>query len=91
MNATKQSKYNALFNKLIPINNLPDKLIEIAKELGYPIFRQNSKYPINLNIWGIRSKSTCTKHYNDVIVMFYERDFNIWECMVLKLLLTRLI
>lgn len=58
MNATKESKYNALFNKLVHVNNLPDKFIEIAKELGYPIFRQNDKYLINLNIWGIRSKST---------------------------------
>lgn len=84
MKATKESKYNALFNKLIGVNDLPNRLIEIAKYLEYPIFRKNDSYPINLNIWGIRSKSTCTKHYNDVIIMFYERDFNIWECMVFE-------
>ena len=84
MKATKESKYNALFNKLIGVNDLPNRLIEIAKDLEYPIFRKNDSYPINLNIWGIRSKSSCTKHYNDVIVMFYERDFNIWECMVFE-------
>ena len=84
MKATKELKYNALFNKLIGVNDLPNRLIEIAKDLEYPIFRKNDSYPINLNIWGIRSKSTCTKHYNDVIVMFYERDFNIWECMVFE-------
>ena len=84
MKATKEWKYNALFNKLIGVNDLPNRLIEIAKDLEYPIFRKNDSYPINLNIWGIRSKSSCTKHYNDVIVMFYERDFNIWECMVFE-------
>lgn len=52
MKATKESKYNALFNKLIDVNDLPNRLIEIAKDLEYPIFRKNDKYPINLNIWG---------------------------------------
>lgn len=40
MKATKESKYNALFNKLIGVNNLPNRLIEIAKDLEYPIFRK---------------------------------------------------
>lgn len=79
-----QSEYNKLFNKLLRVPDLAKRLIEIAKELNYPIFRQNEKYPINLNIWGIRSKDTNTKYYNDVIVFFYERDFNIWESMVFE-------
>lgn len=29
MKATKESKYNALFNKLIDVNDLPNRLIEI--------------------------------------------------------------
>ena len=51
MKATNESKYNALFNKLIGVNDLPNRLIEIAKDLEYPIFRKNDSYPINLNIW----------------------------------------
>lgn len=79
-----QSEYNKLFNKLLRVPDLAKRLIEIAKELNYPIFRQNEKYPINLNIWGIRSKDINTKYYNDVIVFFYERDFNIWESMIFE-------
>lgn len=40
MKVTKESKYNALFNKLIDVNDLPNRLIEIAKDLEYPIFRK---------------------------------------------------
>ena len=47
MKATKESKYNVLFNKLIGVNDLPNRLIEIAKDLEYPIFRKNDSYPIN--------------------------------------------
>lgn len=79
-----QSEYNRLFNKLLRVPDLTKRFIKIAKELNYPIFRQNEKYPINLNIWGIRSKDTNTKYYNDVIVFFYERDFNIWESMIFE-------
>lgn len=79
-----QSEYNKLFNKLLRVPDLTKRFIKIAKELNYPIFRQNEKYPINLNIWGIRSKDTNTKYYNDVIVFFYERDFNIWESMIFE-------
>lgn len=79
-----QSEYNKLFNRLLRVPDLVKRLTEIANELNYPIFRQNEKYPINLNIWGIRSKDTNTKYYNDVIVFFYERDFNIWESMVFE-------
>ena len=46
MKATKESKYNALFNKLIGVNDLPNRLIGIAKDLEYPIFRKNDSYPI---------------------------------------------
>ena len=35
MKATKESKYNALFNKLIDVNDLPNRLIGIAKDLEY--------------------------------------------------------
>lgn len=71
-------QYNALFKKISQTDNLIDIFKKIADELDYPIFRKNSAYPINLNIWGIRSNERDTKHFNDVIVFFYESKKNTW-------------
>lgn len=74
-----KSKYNSLFNRLCKTKDLVDIFINIAKESNYPIFRRSEAYPINLNIWGIRSRDTNTKYYNDVIAFFYENEDNTWE------------
>lgn len=74
-----KSKYNALFNRLCKTKDLVNTFINIAKESNYPIFRRSEAYPINLNIWGIRSKDTNTKYYNDVIAFFYENEDSTWE------------
>ena len=62
MNNTKHTNYNSLYQRLLKEPNLPAKLIKIAKESNYPIFTSNKAYPINLNIWGIRSNNRDTKH-----------------------------
>lgn len=72
-------KYNALFNRLCKTKDLVNTFINIAKESNYPIFRRSEAYPINLNIWGIRSRDTNTKYYNDVIAFFYENEDSTWE------------
>lgn len=79
MQITGKSKYNALFNKLCKTKDLVNTFINIAKESNYPIFRRSEAYPINLNIWGIRSRDTNTKYYNDVIAFFYENEDSTWE------------
>lgn len=79
MQITGQSKYNTLFNRLCKTKDLVNTFINIAKESNYPIFRRNEAYPINLNIWGIRSRDTNTKYYNDVIAFFYENEDSTWE------------
>ena len=76
MNNTKHTNYNSLYQRLLKEPNLPAKLIKIAKESNYPIFTSNKAYPINLNIWGIRSNNRDTKHFNDVIVVFYNGTFD---------------
>lgn len=81
-------KNNALYHKLrynVKCSDLIDKFISIAKELNYPIFKSNKAYPINLNIWGIRSKNSSTKYYNDVIVVFYNEpndEFDDWNVRI---------
>lgn len=88
MNATKQSKYNSLFNTLIKDKNLQERIFNIAKELEYPIFKYNNKYNnkynINLNIWGIRSNDNRTKYYNDVIIIFYENEDSTWNFYIFE-------
>lgn len=84
MQITGKSKYNELFNKLCKTKDLVNTFINIAKESNYPIFRRNEAYSINLNIWGIRSKDTNTKYYNDVIAFFYENENDAWELMLFE-------
>ena len=78
------SKHNSLYNKLrndYKYLEIIDKFICIARDLNYPIFKSNDKYPINLNIWGIRSKDSSTKYFNDVIAVFYNypnADYDDW-------------
>lgn len=84
MQITGKSKYNELFNKLSKTKDLVNTFINIAKESKYPIFRRSEAYPINLNIWGIRSKDTNTKYYNDVIAFFYEDENDAWELMLFE-------
>ena len=82
MKNTQHTHCNHLFQRLVKERNLVDKFIEIAKELHYPIFKSNDSYPINLNIWGIRSNNKCTTHYNDVIAVFYNEvidDGDVWN------------
>lgn len=82
MNNTKHTHCNHLFQRLLNTSNLVDKFIKIAKDSNYPIFKSNKTYPINLNIWGIRSNNRCTIHYNDVIAVFYNEiidDGDVWN------------
>lgn len=75
---------NRLYQRLLKVKDLPSEFIRIAKELDYPIFRQNPNYPVNLNIWGIRSKDISTKEFNDVICFFYEDKPDIWVCKIFE-------
>lgn len=69
---------NALYNKILKDPNIINKIKLIADKYNYPIFKRNDKYPINLNIWGIRSNNHNTKYYNDVIIFFYELAIGAW-------------
>jgi hypothetical protein len=51
---------------------LLNQFLRIANEKDYKIYYSNSVYPININLWGVRSSDPDTKRYNDMIVMFYE-------------------
>lgn len=66
---------NTLYHKF---KNQPyillDQILKVAKNNEYPIFYQNEKYPINLNIWGIRSEDKNTTFFNDIIVVFYQTN-----------------
>lgn len=69
---------NDLHKKLIEHKNLIGCLSDVAIQKGYPIFKCNKNYPINLNIWGIRSKDIDINYYNDVIIIFYNDSINSW-------------
>ena len=66
---------NTLYHKF---KNQPhillEQILKVAKNNEYPIFYQNDKYPINLNIWGIRSNEKDTRFFNDILVAFYQTD-----------------
>ena len=68
---------NELYKELIELddNTILKMLFKIATRYKYPIFKSNKAYPINLNIWGIRSNDERTEYFNDVILTFYN-DIN---------------
>ena len=75
---------NELYKNLIELDEetLVQKFITISKKYNYPIFKSNNKYPINLNIWGIRSNNEHTDYFNDVIAVFYNTTDNKWICNI---------
>ena len=63
---------NALitYDDIIAKTNI-DVLRKIAKTYGYTIFDKGN---YNLNIWGIRCDITDTKHFNDLLLVFYKAN-----------------
>ena len=53
-------------------------LIYLSVTKEYPIFRSNGNYNYNLNIWGFRSPSKDTVHFNDTCLVFYENTKGHW-------------
>lgn len=56
---------------------------EIARVKGYPIFKYNNVFQHNINIWGIRSKDTETRTYNDTVVWFFQKQDGQWDFRVM--------
>lgn len=71
---------NELYTYLISLDEetLIQELFRVSKKYKLPIFRHNQNYPINLNIWGIRSNDTRTEYFNDVIMTFYDDAVGRW-------------
>ena len=71
---------NELYSWLIELDKaqLLEMLNNVAKKYKYPIFKSNKAYPINLNIWGIRSNDERTEYFNDVIIVFYNDENDNW-------------
>lgn len=71
---------NELYKELIELddNTIIKMLFKISSKYKYPIFRSNANYPINLNIWGIRSNDERTEYFNDVILIFYDTPNGEW-------------
>ena len=71
---------NELYTYLISLDEetLIQELFRVSKKYKLPIFRHNANYPINLNIWGIRSNDTRTEYFNDVIMTFYDDAVGRW-------------
>lgn len=64
-----------LYNQFIHNKQeLINKLFTVAKNKNYSIFLANKEYPINLNLWGIRSSDSDTKRYNDILILFYQTN-----------------
>lgn len=51
---------------------------EIANKKNLPIFISNKKFNYNINLWGIRSSSKDTKHFNDTLIVFYQNISGHW-------------
>lgn len=79
----KETRYsrNELYTWLLELDEITiiKMLFKISNKYKYPIFRSNDKYPINLNIWGIRSNDERTEYFNDVILTFYDNPSGIWN------------
>lgn len=72
---------NELYKSLIELDDdtIIQILFKVSSKYKYPIFRSNSAYPINLNIWGIRSNDERTEYFNDVILTFYDNPLGQWH------------
>ena len=75
---------NRLYSKILRDENLINHLLKIAEKNNFSIYYSNSKYPKNLNIWGIRSNDTDTKKYNDVMITFYSETSG-WKVNVFEI------
>lgn len=71
---------NELYKELIELDDdtILKMLFKISTKYKYPIFKSNKAYPINLNIWGIRSNDERTEYFNDVIIIFYNDANDNW-------------